>query len=87
VSVDASLSSDKDHTYGGIVRGASYWKEETEDTAQMEQRKEEMWAAAMEAMQTGWVFLQGIGAPKGITLAGPNLTIPEGTNKGNLTIM
>ena len=38
---------------------------------QMEQRKELMWVAVMDAVEIGWTFLQGIGAPEGISLVGP----------------
>jgi hypothetical protein len=43
----------------------------------MEQRKELMWTAVMDTVETGWIFLQGIGAPEGISLAGPGLVPPN----------
>ena len=48
-----------------------------EETAQVAQKMEQMWMTALELMETCWSFLQGIGAPEGITLKGPN-PIPTG---------
>jgi len=68
----------RDHAYGGTLRGGFIPEGQgnlEEETAQIEQRKEQMWMMALESMETGWSFLQGlqgIGAPEGITLAGPN---------------
>ena len=36
-----------------------------------------MWTVVMDTVETGWIFLQGIGAPEGISLAGPGLVPPD----------
>ena len=64
----------RDHVYGGLLSGGFLPEGEgkpEEEAEQMEQRKEQMWVTVMESMEIGWSFLQGIGAPEGISLAGP----------------
>ena len=64
----------RDHAYGGLLSGGFLQEGEgkpEEETVQMEERKELMWTTVMDTVETGWTFLQGIGAPEGISLVGP----------------
>jgi hypothetical protein len=68
-----------DHAYGGLLSGCFLQEGEgkpEEETVQMDQRKEVMWTAVMDTVETGWIFLQGIGAPEGISLVRPDL-VPQ----------
>ena len=62
-----------DHTYGDLLNGGFIPEGEgqsEEEATQMKQRKEQMWMTVMESMEIVWSFLQGIGAPEGISLTG-----------------
>ena len=51
------------------------------DADQVEKRGEEVWVAASETLGIGWSFLQGVGAPKEILLAGPNPSPTDTTSQ------
>ena len=68
------ITKGRDHVYGGLLSGGFLQEWEgnpEEEEEQMEQRKEQMWVTVMESMEIGWTFLQGKGAPEGISLTGP----------------
>jgi hypothetical protein len=46
---------------------------------QVEKRGEGVWVVASETLGIGWSFLQGVGAPKEILLAGPSPSITDTT--------
>jgi hypothetical protein len=46
---------------------------------QVEKRGEEVWVVASETLDIGWSFLQGVGAPKEIHLAGPSPSPTDNT--------
>ena len=74
------ITMGRDHAYGGLLSGGFLQEGEgkpEEEAVQMEQRKELMWMAVIDTVETGWTFLQGIGAPEGISLAGPGLVPPN----------
>jgi hypothetical protein len=43
-----------------------------EEVTQIDRRKDELFVATIESVETGWSFLQGLGSPAEISLAGPN---------------
>ena len=68
------ITKGRDHVYGGLLSGGFLQEGEgklEEESVQMEQRKDQMWVTVMDTVEIGWTFLQGIGAPEGISLAGP----------------
>jgi hypothetical protein len=68
------ITMGRDHAYGGLLSGVFLQEGEgnpEEEAVQMEERKELMWTAVVDTVETSWTFLQGIGAPEGISLAGP----------------
>ena len=68
------IKKGRDHVYGGFLSGGFLQEgkgKPEEEAVQIEQRKELMWVAVMDTVEIGWTFLQGIGAPEGISLVGP----------------
>jgi hypothetical protein len=64
-----------DHIYGDLVSGGLIPEGEgtpAEEVAQIERRIDEHGVATIESVETGWSFLQGLGAPVEISLGGPN---------------
>jgi hypothetical protein len=69
------ITRGRDHIFGGLLSGGLIPEGEgvpEEEAAQIERRKDELCVATMESVETGWSFLQGLGAPAEISLTGPN---------------